>query len=227
MARRHLWLIRGLLALAVLVPRLAPAQVFDHLKCYKISPTGNGVVTSTHAGDPLVLTPFQAPPFMTEDGCLLRGGARARPKQLCVPVDKSPRQPPVGQSLESDFLCYQAKCPSQPDIASQGLVDQFVQGTFKVSRKSTSRTICVPALETSTVPPCSLDAAGACGGTCTTGIGQICQVRFDPATNTNVCGCGVPTATCTPGPGPSCGGSCPLATQACRPIPGSANCQCQ
>jgi hypothetical protein len=203
------------------------AQSFDHLDCYKISRAGNGVVTSPHAADPLALTPFQIPPLSTEDGCLLRGGARALPKQFCVPVDKTPRQAPVGQNLGNDFLCYEAKCPSLPDIASQGVADQFVHGTFKVSRKSTSRMICVPALKTTAVPPCGLDGAGACGGTCTAGIGRICQVRCDPAANTNVCGCGLPTVSCSASSAPSCGGSCPVTTQACRPVVGAATCACQ
>jgi len=225
MSRNHLAAVFCVATLALMAPTRASAQTFDHLDCYKISPAGSGVVTSSHAGDMLTLTPFQMPPFTTEEGCQLRGGTRARPKEICVPVDKQPRQSPGGQNLGNAFLCYSAKCPPQPDIAAQGLADQFVRGTFKVSRKSTSRRICVPALSVSTVPPCTLDATGACGGTCTTGIGQVCQLRFDPATNTNVCGCGLPTVGCSQSV--ACGGACPFATQVCRPMVGSANCACQ
>jgi hypothetical protein len=198
---------------------------FDHLKCYKISAKQGALIQNKpHIFDPLVLTPLQHPPFDVED-CFLLPRSNPLPREICVPVNKNPAQPPAGLDLRNDYLCYTARCTSQPDLLL-GVKDQFVRGSVTVRRKASNHRVCVPAYKLIPVPPCQFDAAGTCGGTCTI-PGNICTVQTVNGTQT--CGCFPPPTTCGGAPNPAtgqCGGTCPV-PGVCRPVAGANICQCQ
>ena len=177
----------------------AQGPPFDHLKCYRISAKQGALIQNKpHIFDPLVLTPLQRPPFDVED-CFLMPKANPLPQEICVPVSKQPAQPPAGLNLRNDYLCYTARCTSQPNLVL-GVKDQFVRGSVTVNRKLPTHRVCVPAYKMIPVPPCQFDAAGICGGNCTT-PGDICTVQTVNGTQT--CGCFPPPTTC--GGPPGCG----------------------
>jgi hypothetical protein len=124
-------------------PRPAGAQStapFDHLKCYKISAKQGALIQNKpHIFDPLVLTPLQRPPFDVED-CFLLPKTNPLPREICVPVNKQPAQPPAGLDLRNDYLCYIARCTSQPDLPLV-VKDQFVRGSVTVHRKSPTASV--------------------------------------------------------------------------------------
>ncbi len=196
--------------------------LFDHLKCYSITFKKGNLTVDGHALDPLVLTPFQNPPFAVEDGCRLQPAGKPKPVMFCVPVDKKPRQSPSGTQIDNDFLVYKMKCPSQEDL-EQGVQDQFVKGVGNVRRKPPTRYLLVPAYKIDTPPPpCEPTAPHMCSGTCPNTTDE-CR----PGT-TDICGC-FPTTSepCHWDPAASsCGGSCP-APQTCTQIQGTISCQCQ
>ncbi|MSR76390.1 MAG: hypothetical protein EXS68_02255 [Candidatus Ryanbacteria bacterium] len=212
-------------ALAIIVPASAFAQaggLFDHLKCYKIGVKKGEIQVSPHAFDPLVLRPYQVPPFALEDGCRLLPLKAPRPAKLCIPVDKIPRQAPVGVDLKSDYLVYKMRCPSQPNFA-QGVSDQFVRMIAQVDRKTTTRELLVPAYKTTTPPDpdCGPTAPHQCGGLCPATT-DIC--RPDAA---DICRC-VPqiSQACGLIPGSNqCGGDCTTGLS-CKPSTAGVPCAC-
>src|SRR5262245_41292642 len=126
-------------ALAVLLGAVlastAHGQVFDHLKCQKMTDTLRLKATADFAA---------LDPNFSAQGCIITKG-----KYLCVPATKSNVQPPEaapldinGQQLQNSFICYRAKCPGAP--APTDVSDQF--GSRTLSRFVTSF-ICAPAVE--------------------------------------------------------------------------------
>ncbi len=193
---------------------------FDHLKCYTVSFKKGEISISPHAFNPLVLIPFQNPPFTPEDGCQLLPKRAPRPRFFCVPVDKQPRLEPRGMDLKDDYLLYLAKCPPQDDFRL-GVFDQFVRGTALVHRKLIRRLILVPAQKVVQPRPCGLNTDGTCGGACPN-PGEECVAVPGP---TPQCACKPPT-TCTMSTAGGCTGSCAVATESCKILPGTNSCGC-
>jgi len=150
-----LWLAAvagGAVLTAFMLPPAADAQLlYDHLKCYQLAVRKGQWTANGHALDQLTLTPLQAPPFEPEPGCILLPKGKPKPAELCVPVDKQPRQDPSGAGLADDWLCYRIKCPPGQDI-SVSIFDQFGSGSPVVKRKPVRRKLCVPARK-GTPPP--------------------------------------------------------------------------
>lgn len=116
----------------------------DHLKCYQIT---DHRTTQPPTGG-LTFSPTQNPPFNVEQGCKLQPAAKPKAKFFCIPVNKDPSQPPPGQPLQSDYLCYNARCPAEPTgLLNLNVLDQFGGGAIDVKRKTHSRMICVPAVK--------------------------------------------------------------------------------
>src|ERR1700720_1597383 len=116
-------------ALAVLLgaalASTAHGQVFDHLKCMKMTDTLRLRATADFA---------TLDPQFSGQGCLI-----TKAKYLCVPATKSNVQPPEaapldinGQQLQNSFICYKAKCPVT--AADTAVSDQF--GSRTLSRFS-------------------------------------------------------------------------------------------
>jgi hypothetical protein len=115
-------------------------QVFDHLKCYKIS-------------DPTKvkgLVDMQSPQFGIERGCQLKKATK-----FCVPVFKTVDTantfvngqpvnllPVAGQNLTDDYVCYKVVCKDQPLPPSTAVADQFDDRTLSFTKASE---LCVPA----------------------------------------------------------------------------------
>lgn len=208
----------GLLSIAVTKAVAQTVPIADHIKCYKVSFVKGALVVSTHAGDPLDLTPYQVPPFAVEKGCVIA----PKPVMFCIPVDKQPRQLPLGTNLGNDFFVYKAKCLAEPDFKlSAG--DQFVRGEMIVRRKTTTRLLLVPAYKAETPPdPCDSIAPHMCGGQCP--AGQVC--RPGPV---DICGCFDDTTTqCDfiPGTNTCNNGPCAIAGQICQLDP-AVGCRCK
>lgn len=127
----------------------APAAIvttFDHLKCYKLAYSKKkGVVwtSNSHALDSLTLSPIATTTFNVESGCELLPRKAPRPKELCTPVDKQPRQTPDGTVLANNYLCYSMRCPVADDL-TLAISDQFGSGEAIVKRKGKMRRLCVP-----------------------------------------------------------------------------------
>jgi hypothetical protein len=210
--------------LAMIMPASAFAQaggLFDHLKCYRIGFKKGEIQVSQHAFDPLVLRPFQVPPFAVEDGCRLLPAKAPRPVMFCIPVDKAPRQAPVGIDLKSDYFVYKMRCPEQPNLA-QGASDQFIRGIVQVNRKSTTRLLLVPAYKTVTPPDpvCEPTAPHQCGGTCPNPT-DVC--RPDAA---DICRCQPQISQpCGVQADGQCGGGC-AAGLSCKPSTAGVPCAC-
>ena len=135
------WAVSSLL-LAALLGESARAEPFDHLDCYKVTfKTGAVTLDIEHARQSFALRLFPDVPLPDDAGCTLRP---RWPKEICVPVDKSPRKTPspVGVDLTNAFLCYRMRCDADLNVGVE-LEDQFSSGTF-VARGRTRR-VCVPA----------------------------------------------------------------------------------
>gem|GEM_PF-2867536 len=217
-------LVVAMALMAMILPASAFAQAaapFDHLKCYRVAFKKGEIQISQHALDPLVLIPFQVPPFAIEDGCRLLPAKAPRPVMFCIPVDKKPRQAPVGTDIKNDFFVYKMKCPEQPNLV-QGASDQFVRGNMQVNRKSTVRMLLVPAYKTTTPPDpdCGPTAPHQCGGVCP-GTTDIC--RPDAA---DICRC-IPqiSQACGMQADGQCGGDC-AAGLSCKPSTSGVPCAC-
>ena len=120
----------------------ADAQLFDHLKCYKIKDSAKFAATAD-------LEALQAE-FGVED-CVIKG----KGKLFCVMVDKDvmtfedKTKPPLvqpsfdGQELSDDRICYKIKCP-KVTIAPQEVGDQFGVRTVE---KFKATMLCTPAFK--------------------------------------------------------------------------------
>jgi len=181
----------------------ASAQVFDHLKCYKMKDAHN----FTAGAD---LTPFQNPPFPVEPGCKIK----VKGKEFCIPVDKdlipgasnAPSAPVVGQALQNDFICYKMKCPNTGvQIPPLVVSDQFGSRTLK---KFVAKKLCTPAIKglPPTTTTTSTTSTSTTSTTTTTLVSNPCSV--DPATG-------------------MCDGVCPVQGEKCLVDPLTGMCDCQ
>src|SRR5581483_25081 len=110
------------------------AGPFDHLRCYRVQRDLRDVAQV----DGLMLTSVQV-------GCRVRS---ARAYQVCVPVEKSPSEPPSGPDLRADYVCYRLRCSPPPanEPTQLDVRDQFGIGTLIVRQQmGESQTLCVPA----------------------------------------------------------------------------------
>ena len=145
---------------AVLFAGVADAQVFDHLKCYKIKDAAKFDAMAD-------LGALQAEFGM--DSCRIKG----RGKLFCVPASKTvtafedrsregiPQVAMDGQALDDDRICYKLKCPVT-EIDDRIATDQF--GTRQIGKFKLTL-LCTPAIKglppttstttttTSTLPP--------------------------------------------------------------------------
>ncbi len=119
----------------------------DHLKCYELVVNDLFPWTANaHAHDPLTLTPAAISSFAKESGCQLLPTDNPRPFQACVRVSKTPQEPPTGQSLLNDFLCFRALCPAEAEDTQLPAADnQFGEGQPLAKRTTTVRILCVPS----------------------------------------------------------------------------------
>ncbi|MBI5505080.1 MAG: hypothetical protein HY899_09770 [Deltaproteobacteria bacterium] len=194
----------------------AQGAALDHLICYRMQDKLLPKATVD------MLANLQ--PEFTQKGCVI-----GKPIQFCVPAAKTNVQPPpvnpniVGQSLDDDYICYQAKCPNPTPPPSKLIVDQFGKRQQRAYKPSV---ICVPAKKT--VLGCGfLGTSKVCGGTCpdptaTCGIDTAGQ-----------CNC-TPKNTCDgrPDKAGACGGTCPDPDLRCLPDVTSATsnapvCRCK
>jgi hypothetical protein len=178
--------MRGLVALVfatiVLVSSTAGAQVYDHLKCYKIKDSAKFRATADlDALDPA----------FPDDSCSIKG----KGKYFCVPTasdvltfedrsrDGIPQVPLAGEGLSDAKICYKIKC-TENNPADRTATDPF--GTRGLS-KFKLKLLCAPAIDgvpptttTTTLPPAPkrvfvTNAAhtGGLGGL--TGADAVCQ----------------------------------------------------
>lgn len=204
----------------------APAQLHDHLKCYKVKDTASFSAL-------VDLRPLVGAPFEVDANCKVR----VRSRQLCFPVQKGlvessgPSLDVRGQELANAFLCYTVKCPASPVPQSLEMSDQFGTRTLTGLRTST---ICAPAIygappptTTTTLPSgtprdCANATPPNCDGTCND-FNFACR----PNTAGDACDCayvdilgGCPMT----GSGvPECWGTC-QGSQTCIEVSGA--CQC-
>jgi len=142
------------LALSVaLSPTAAQAQLFDHLKCFKVKDEAKFNADAT-------LEALQAEYGI--DSCKIKGKA----KLYCVPTDKQldsfedksktgiPQVSVDGPEYTFDRVCYKVKCDDTPP-ASELVTDQF--GSRTVSKLKTQM-LCTPALKGDTLPCPALTA---------------------------------------------------------------------
>jgi hypothetical protein len=144
------------------------------------------------------LTPRQSE-FLVEKDCKIVG-----PKLLCVPVRKENvrTEPPpdpdaVAGPLEIDHICYALKC-RKPFPPAVKVIDQF--GTFELQPKGTSL-LCTPARKA--------------GQTTTTVTTSTTSTTMPQEPCRDLAATGAP---------PMCGGTCPLAIEACLFVGGGCDC---
>jgi hypothetical protein len=192
--------------------------IYDHRRCYKIKDQTKFIAETS-------LTASQQQ-FGVDESCSIKG----RAKLFCVPVSKQvtefidkskdgiPQVQFVGQNLQTDAICYQAKCPKRA-LGPEMVTDQFGTRTME---KFKSQLLCTPAVKgaitttttttsttTTTLPPvcvpdctgktCGSDGCGGTCGTCTppnTCVGGTCECTADCS---GKCG----------GEDDGCGGVCP------------------
>lgn len=174
----------------------APAQVSDHLECYKIT---DPEVKARYTADLLPSAPF--PP---EAGCRVSVPG----KLLCVPARKSNVSPPPpgggATGTPNAFVCYKVRCPRATPPAVP-VEDQFGARTVQ---PSTAKMVCAPVTPPSTTtttlpfPPCGMSPYPVCNGACPEGD-PPCAAFNTP----DFVGCACPPVEC--GTFPTCGGPCP------------------
>ena len=188
-----------LVAVQVLASFASAQAQNDHLLCYKVTDDARSLNPPL---PPLVLTPKQIDDFAVRTGCRIRPDQRLRARELCIPVAKSPSDPPLGPEIEADYACYRVRC----DDAVSGNVtvdatDQFGAGQVTVRQRNGSRRLCVPVPKQTPAPPATPTATptfnvddcspNPClnGGTCTDGVNNYtctCPAGFT-GTNCEMC----------------------------------------
>jgi hypothetical protein len=154
---QKLLLVISFASLAIVRPASTSAQLpapFDHLKCSRVLKD----LRSVEEAEGLTLTPDQIEKFAAQTGCRLRS---ARAHQLCVPATKSPSDPPGGDDLKADYVCYHVKCdpPESKEPIIFDVRDQFGVGTLHVRQRpgDSSQTLCVPSrYRCRNLPPATL-----------------------------------------------------------------------
>ncbi len=142
---------RGALLIAtvflVTTPSLSSAQSSspDHFECFRLKTRKSQWIVDEHAFDRLTFRPA-VPELGIDRNCELLPAKNPRPKEICVPAEKAPRQSPFGTGDLSDaMLCYDARCEAGSSDASVSIAGQFGGGVAVVQRKLRSRRLCVPA----------------------------------------------------------------------------------
>lgn len=184
--------------------------ILDHLVCYKMK-------------DPLKLQAStdllaELQPEFSQQGCIL-----VKPIEFCVPAAKLNTNPQpvdpniVGQSLSTDFICYQAKCKNPVPPPDRQVIDQFgdrLEEGYRVAK------VCVPAKKR---PPGCGFFGKTCQGACPFDIinGQkVPEVCLQTKTPTGLtCNCVSPVSP-KPCSGSTdaaglCTGTCPDPTDQC------------
>ena len=204
--------------------RSSPAQIHDHLKCFKIkdSASFSAVVD---------LRPLEDGEFGVDGGCTLK----VKSREVCFPVEKdlvstdAPSQVVGGVDLSNAFLCYKVHCPSETTPESLDMSDQF--GTRMISGLRTT-TVCAPAVigdpppttTTTTLPHgpprnCVDATAPNCDGTC--GSSDSACIEQSGAC---VCQFYEPFSSCGLVAGaPTCYGQC-AGSQSCIEVSGACHC---
>ena len=147
--QRSLIVSVGVAALLAVAAGRAPAQIADHLECYKVK-------------DPLKLEAFvdlDSPQFGLAPNCKV-----GKAKFFCAPAEKTvlsavdkatdlPITPlPITGPNAGDRICYKVKCP-EPFPPDQPATDQF--GTRTLTKFKT-QLLCTPAVKGG-VPPRFVD----------------------------------------------------------------------
>jgi len=128
------------IALLLLAPAAARAQVFDHLKCFTVD--GTGWLPTNDAAQSVSLPALEDSRFATAEGCTI---AQPRPFKVCVPAAKLPPLDPSGQNLSTLYTCYRLRCPGQSLVPVER-ENALGSGTLTVVRDRSNRTLCVPAV---------------------------------------------------------------------------------
>jgi hypothetical protein len=190
---------------------VAQAQLFDHLKCYKVK--GSAAFDAQAALNALRSE-------FADESCTVVGKA----KLYCTPVEKNvtayeskdglAQVPLSGQDLSDDRICYKVKC-SAAGPTSLTVTDQFGTrgvGPFKPQLLCTPAQIGVPVTTTTTLPPLPPCTGGspwpscATGDCSTVGVTHFCDPRSD-----GTCACVKPCNELDPSGGDICGvGGCPV-----------------
>ena len=201
----------GLAALCLMWAAASPAQVPDHLKCYKVK-------DALKLSGTLDLT---SPQFGLEAGCKVSSTAL-----FCVPAsksnvsvtDKATRQPltPLPFSAApagDDRVCYKIKCPKPATpIPNQSVTDQFGNRTLT---GFTASLLCTPAVKGAAFcgngvldPGEECDGANLGGATCET-------AGFAKGTLACAPGCTFDTTACVRSTVPGCGNGMKEGTEEC------------
>lgn len=215
----------------VTTPSLSSAQSSspDHLECFRLKTRKSQWIVDDHAFDRLTFRPA-VPELGIDRDCELLPAKNPRPKEICVPAEKAPRQSPFGTGYLSDaMLCYDARCePGASDVAVS-IAGQFGGGDAVVQRKLRSRRLCVPAAVCHDVceegpalhPSCGECAARVCDAepiccefwwlsTCTARAVEVCGETCPGAPTPSPAPTPTPVRTPTPVPtqtsiaGPAC-----------------------
>ncbi|MEW6273430.1 MAG: hypothetical protein AB1689_29470 [Thermodesulfobacteriota bacterium] len=179
---RRLVAVLGI-ALAMSIAGSALGAPFDHLACYRLKADGERWVVNEHARQPLVVFPSTSE-LHVEEGCELVPRGAPRPREICVPADKAPREGLLGEDLGNGFLCYNMRCTEQPSVETL-VFGQFGSGRPLAERRRMARRLCVPAGQCHDVCRTGLALHRSCGGCaeavcavdfrcCTTGWDQQC-----------------------------------------------------
>ncbi len=189
----------------------AQAQLFDHLKCYKLKDSAS---FSAQAALDALHAEF------ADESCAVKGKGRL----YCTPVDKTvvdyqakgglTQVPFSGQALTDDRICYKVKCPGAGPTSLE-ITDQF--GTRGAGQLK-PQLLCTPAqigpvtTTTTTLPPLPPCTGGSPWPSCVAGdCSSVGPTHFcDPRTN-GTCACVRPCNELDPGAGDICGvGGCPV-----------------
>jgi hypothetical protein len=170
--RMRRWLLATSMGvvLAVASSGAAQEQLFlkdlDHLKCYQVVKDPNRGSASVD-----LVNPQFGQGFDEEKGCKLD----AQSQLLCVPtskefVDGEPvGDDPLGEKIDTDFLCYKLQCPRNP-IRELPVVDQFGERVITVRN---ARFLCTPTVAPLPNLGCDQNHPPMCGGFCA--AGTTCQ----------------------------------------------------
>jgi hypothetical protein len=195
----HAWWLAAATVVAAISSR-APAQTFDHLKCYRVK----DLRAQANVDYTVDLATRLGMPFGPET-CRLESRAR----QLCVDTTKSNVSPPPpgapsGASAQV-YVCYTMRCTREADITIEATDQLGGSGLLQVKRHSAKRILCAPAVTptTTTLPPCGNTAVPECNGACPPDA--VCSPT---GLALDVCACVSSTSPCGD-TAPVCNGICP------------------
>lgn len=204
-----------LVATLFLATTTAPAEAQtgspDHLECFRLKTKKNGWIVDDHAFDRLTFRPV-LPELGIDRNCELLPARNPRPREVCVPAEKAPQQPPSGSGYLTDaMLCYDARCDAGDTDEAVSFAGQFGGGESVVRRKLRNRRLCVPATVCHDVceegPPLQA-GCGECAARVCEAEPLCCEfwwLSFCVARAAQLCGetCpGVPTPSPVPTPTP-------------------------